>query len=180
MQNPLILHPSDGPMSVSVSKLEGAADFRTWKRSCEIQLSAKRKLGFVRGTVTRSVDDETNGVQWDTCNNMAIAWIHNSVSDSIRNSILFIDTASEIWNQLEKQFMLTNGSRKYKLNKQIFEMKQNKRSIEEYYTSLSSVWEEIDALNMFPKVTTVNAEVTSLLDAINSQKAKSKLFQWIE
>lgn len=76
--------------------------------------------------------------------------------------------------------MLTNGSRKYKLNKQIFEMKQNKRSIEEYYTSLSSVWEEIDALNMFPKVTTVNAEVTSLLDAINSQKAKSKLFQWIE
>lgn len=76
--------------------------------------------------------------------------------------------------------MLLNGSRKYKLNKQIFEMKQNKRSIEEYYTSLSSVWEEIDALNMFPKVTTVNAEVTSLLDAINSQKAKSKLFQWIE
>lgn len=179
MQNPLFLHPSDGPLTVSIPKLQGAADYRTWKRTFEIQLSAKRKLGFVNGTVLRSSDDETNGVQWDTCNNLVIAWIHNSVSDAIRKSILFIDIASEIWSQLEKRFMLTNGSRKYKLNKELFETRQGKLSISEYYTSLSIVWEEIEALNVLPTLTTVTPEIAQLLRSIEAQKSEAKLFLFL-
>lgn len=35
MQNPLLLHPSDGLTLVSVRKLQGAVDFRSWKHSFE-------------------------------------------------------------------------------------------------------------------------------------------------
>lgn len=105
------LHPFDGPLSISVSKLQGAGDYRSWKRMFEIQLSSKRKLGFVKGTVTRSTTDETQAVQWDTCNDVVISWIHGNVSDNIKRSILFLDSAHEIWLQLEKRFQLCNGSR---------------------------------------------------------------------
>lgn len=84
MQNPLFLHPSDGPLSVSVAKLQGPGDFRSWKRLFEIQLSAKRKLGFLNGTVTRNNTDDTQATQWDVCNDLVISWLHNNVSDSIK------------------------------------------------------------------------------------------------
>ncbi|GKF00648.1 peptidase family M48 protein [Tanacetum coccineum] len=58
VQNPLFLHPPDGPGTLVVyEKLIGGRNFRSWKRSVEIALSTKRKLGFIRGTVPRSPDD---------------------------------------------------------------------------------------------------------------------------
>ncbi|GKC52122.1 hypothetical protein Tco_1074867 [Tanacetum coccineum] len=37
---------------------------------------------------------------------------------------MFVGTASEIWQQLEKRFSLSDGSRKYKLNKDTYEITQ--------------------------------------------------------
>ncbi|XP_021840763.1 uncharacterized protein [Spinacia oleracea] len=179
MQNPLFLHPSDGPLSISVTKLQGAADYRAWRRSFEIQLSSKRKLGFVNGTVTRSNEEEVNATQWDTCNDLVTCWLHANVSDSIKNSILFIKNAHEAWKQLEKRFMLSNGSRKYKLNKDLFNLKQNGRKLDEYYTVMSSLWDEIESTNMLPLLTTVAQDVSAVMKAIETQKEEAKLFQFL-
>ena len=179
LQNPLFLHPSDGPTSVVVPKLQGAIDYRSLKRSFEIQLASKRKLKFVHGTILCSTTDETDATQWDTCNNLVISWLHNNVSEAIRNSILYVESASEIWSLLEKRFMLTNGSRKYKLNKDLFELKQNNSSIAEYYTALTSVWDEIESLNVLPVVTTVNPDIVKLMSTIATFKEEAKLFQFL-
>lgn len=179
MQNPLFLHPSDGPMSVSVAKLQGAEDYRTWRRSIEIQLASKRKLGFVTGTEARSTTDATDALQWDTCNNMVISWLHNNICDSIKKSILFINSAADVWKLLEQRFQLTNGSRKYKLNKDLFSIKQNGSTLVEYYTSISTIWEEIDAMNVLPVIGTLTGEVTEFLTALEVQKQELRLFQFL-
>ncbi|XP_074336517.1 uncharacterized protein LOC141673672 [Apium graveolens] len=173
------MHPSDGPLSISVTKLQGAADYRTWKRTFEIQLSAKRKYGFFDGSVIRSATDAVEASQWDTCNNMVISWIHNNVSDNIKSSVLFINNASDIWKQLEKRFSLTNGSRKYKLNRDLFNSKQNGMKVSEYFTSLSSLWEEIDSMNVLPTVTAMTPEINKLFSAVEVMKQVSKLFQFL-
>ncbi|XP_074352698.1 uncharacterized protein LOC141691845 [Apium graveolens] len=152
LQNPLFMHPSDGPLSISVPKLQGAGDYRAWKRTFEIQLSAKRKLNFIDGSIARSVTNTTEASQWDTCNNLT---------------------------QLEKRFSLTNGSRKYKLNKDLFSLKQNSMKLSEYFTSLSSLCEEIDSMNILPTVVVVTLEITKLLRAIEDIKEESKLFQFL-
>ncbi|XP_074351695.1 uncharacterized protein LOC141690832 [Apium graveolens] len=179
MQNPLFIHPSDGPLSVSVSKLQGASDYRSWKRSFEIQLSAKRKLAFLNGTVIRDPADAIQAAQWDTCNDLVISWLHKNVSEGIKQSILFINSASEVWSQLEKRFLLSNGSRKYKLNKDLFALKQNNMKLNDYFTTLSSLWEEIESMNALPVVTTVATDITAFIDAINKQKAEARLFQFL-
>lgn len=75
--------------------------------------------------------------------------------------------------------MLSNGSRKYKLNKDLFGLKQNKMKINDYFTTLSSLWEEIDSINTLPTITTVAADVTTFLTTLDTQKAEAKLFQFL-
>ncbi|XP_074372323.1 uncharacterized protein LOC141713026 [Apium graveolens] len=179
MQNPLFFHPSDGPTSICVPKLQGASNYRAWHRSMEIQLASKRKLGFVDGSVKKSAIDATEAAQWETCNNMIISWLHSNITDAVKRSVLFINLASEVWKQLEKRFMLTNGSRKYKLNKYLFSLKQNELSVADYYTSMSSLWKKIESMKVLPTVSTVNEEITALLKAIETIKEEVRLFQFL-
>ncbi|XP_071713161.1 uncharacterized protein [Rutidosis leptorrhynchoides] len=138
-QNPLYLHPSDGPSSLTVpEKLVGAQNFRSWKRSVEIALSTKRKTGFITGSVVRLVDDA-----------------------------------------LERRFALSNGSRKYKLNKDTYAIEQQGLSMSEYYTRMKCVWEELDSMNVLPRFTNVTPEVTLFLAAMNQQKEEQHLFQFL-
>nr|GEW47173.1 retrovirus-related Pol polyprotein from transposon TNT 1-94 [Tanacetum cinerariifolium] len=144
----------------------------------EIGLSTKRKLGFVRGTIVGMVDP-IQAELWDTCNNVVIYWIINSVSDSIAKSIIFVGTASEIWNQLENRFALSNGSRKYKLTKDIYSVKQNGGSVSEYYTRMKCIWEELDSMTQLPVLTNITPEVRNFLNALNSHKSELGLFQFL-
>lgn len=110
---------------------------------------------------------------------MVISWIHNSIPDNIKSSVLFINSACDIWKQLEKRFYLTNESRKYKLNKDLFSLKQGGMKVSDYFTVLSGLWEEIESMNVLHVITTPNAEVTKLLSAIETLKEESKLFQFL-
>uniref|UniRef100_A0A803N9R9 Retrotransposon Copia-like N-terminal domain-containing protein n=1 Tax=Chenopodium quinoa TaxID=63459 RepID=A0A803N9R9_CHEQI len=73
--NILYLHPNDGSYSISVDKLTRSSDYRSWRRSMEIALSGKKKLGFINGTVLRSsyVADPVKAEHWNTCNSMVIS-----------------------------------------------------------------------------------------------------------
>ena len=55
---------------MSVEKLQGVTDYRGWRRSMEIALSAKRKLGLVTRAVKKEENDEERAEMWNTCNDM--------------------------------------------------------------------------------------------------------------
>ncbi|KAJ8436441.1 hypothetical protein Cgig2_030953 [Carnegiea gigantea] len=104
-QNPLSIHPYDGLNSVEIKdKLTGSRNYRACKQAMEISLSTKRKLVFVHSTLARSTDDAIKAEQWDSCNNLSVA---------------------KIWKQLEKRFAVSNGSRKYQLNREVYSIKQD-------------------------------------------------------
>ena len=73
---------------------------------------------------------------------------------------MFVKSAAEIWSQLENQFAIAIGFRKYHLNKQTYSLKQNGQSISEYYTRMKGVWEELESLNEFPCIKTSVEDVT--------------------
>lgn len=48
--------------------------------------------------------------------------------------------------------------------------------VNEYYTAMKSLWEEVESMNIFPVVSTPTEEVKKLLDAIELQREECKLF----
>lgn len=89
--------------------------------------------------------------------------IFNNVTDSIRKSIIFVENAHEIWKMLEHRFMASNGSMKYRLNKKIYETKQESRSIIDYNTEMKVLWEDLDYLNYLPPISYVTTKINTFI-----------------
>ncbi|KAL2922772.1 Retrovirus-related Pol polyprotein from transposon TNT 1-94 [Bienertia sinuspersici] len=179
IHSPVYLHPSESVTSLAVEKLQGPSDYRAWRRSMEISLAAKRKLGFVIGSVKKDKDDAQKAEQWDTCDSMVIAWIHASVSEQIKKSILYAKTSSEAWRQFELTFNVANGSRKYRVDKEMLDTQQSGGTIHEYYTKMKALWEEEDAMNVLPPITNLTPKIDAFIGALNTQKAEKRLFQFL-
>ena len=68
-------------------------------------LSMKNKLGFIDDSITKPDDFDMNLLNsWIRNNNVMISWILNSISKEISTSIIFLESASEIWLDLKDRF----------------------------------------------------------------------------
>ena len=65
------------------------------------------------------------------------------------------------------------------LNRDVYAVKQNKRSISEYYTEIKSVWEELDSLRDLPHIANMTDEVAVFLRALAIQYEEQRLFQFL-
>ncbi|MCI44718.1 hypothetical protein A2U01_0065957, partial [Trifolium medium] len=66
-------------------------------------LRAKNKLGFVDGSLT-SPKKKEDIPKWQRCKDLVASLILNSVSTEIRPSILYAETAAQIWSDLKDRF----------------------------------------------------------------------------
>ena len=72
-------------------------------------LTAKNKLSFVDGSITRPIEENLLFGAWNHNSSMVISWILNSVTREIADSLLYIETAVDIWNDLHDRFHQSNG-----------------------------------------------------------------------
>jgi hypothetical protein len=63
-----------------------------------------------------------------------VQWILNFVTGEIRSSILYANTAREIWLDLAERFSQSNAPQIYKLKQSISPLKQENMSVSTYFT----------------------------------------------
>ena len=106
------LHHSDNPGTILVSQLLNGDNYASWNRSMLIALSVKNKIGFVDGSIGKPNGSDPQLLNsWRRNNHIVISWLLNSVSKEISSSILFGESAAEIWNDLNERFQQSNGPR---------------------------------------------------------------------
>ncbi|RVW66875.1 Retrovirus-related Pol polyprotein from transposon RE1 [Vitis vinifera] len=87
-----------------VSNLLTGANYHTWHRAMLMALTAKNKVGFVDGTISRPMSHDLIYGAWNRCNSMISSWIINAVSREIADSLLYLDSACDIWKDLNDRF----------------------------------------------------------------------------
>ncbi|XP_016469875.2 uncharacterized protein LOC107792195 [Nicotiana tabacum] len=93
---PIFLTSSDNPGVNLINVNFDGASYANWCTGVLISLSAKNKLGFINGSCPCPSSDSPLIDQWQRCNDMVIAWLLNSRSRDIAESVIYSQKAEEL------------------------------------------------------------------------------------
>ncbi|KAH0694219.1 hypothetical protein KY285_021316 [Solanum tuberosum] len=87
------------------------SSYGNWRRGVLISFSTKNKLGFINGSCPIPSLDSPLLIQWQRCNDMVITWLLNSLSRDISESVIYSQTAVELWDELEARYGQADGTK---------------------------------------------------------------------
>lgn len=145
--DPLFLQSTDTPGVTLISlQLTGSENYALWSRYMKIALLEKNKLGFVDGSCTRSAYTGVLLKRWERCNAIVLSWIMNVVSKELMTGIAYASDSQKVWENLKEKFDKENSVRIFHLHKEITSLSQGTSTVSVYFTKLSDLWDEYDAL----------------------------------
>ena len=175
--SPYFVHPSDGPGLVTVLPKLTGSNYHSWARSMKRALGGKMKIEFIDGSLPAPVDSFDPSLRaWNRCNMLVHSWIMNSVSDSISQSIVFMENALDVWNDLKERFSQGDLIRISELQQEIYSLKQENKSVTDFFSDLKILWEELDLYLPLP---TCTCRIKCSCEAMRSARSNHQLMHII-
>ena len=105
-------------------------------------LIGKHMWGQIDGTSNRPTDVTLLG-PWTVNNSKIITWINNSVIASIGIQLTKFEDAKDIWDFLKSLYTQSDFAKQYQLESDIRALKQNDMGIQEFYSAMSILWDQL-------------------------------------
>ncbi|XP_019231650.1 PREDICTED: uncharacterized protein LOC109212458 [Nicotiana attenuata] len=147
--HPYFLTSSDNPGVNLININFDGTSYANWRRGVLISLTAKNKLGFINGSFPCPSSDSPLIDQWQRCNDMVISWLLNSLSRDIAESVIYSQTAEELWNELEERYGQADGTKLFQLQRELNNISQGTSDMAGYFTKLKRIWDQMKVLNTF-------------------------------
>nr|KYP72716.1 hypothetical protein KK1_005316 [Cajanus cajan] len=177
--NFLYLHPSKNPATALVSPVLDSTNYHSWSRSILTALSAKNKIEFVDGSAPQPPKSDVTYPTWKRCNNMVVSWLVHSVSPPIRQSILWMDKADEIWNDLKSRYAQSDLLRISDLQHEASSIRQGDLSITEFFTKLRVIWDELENFRPDPTCSCTQKCSCNVIPTIAQRKREDQAMQFL-
>jgi Leucine rich repeat/gag-polypeptide of LTR copia-type len=131
------LHPNVVPI-----KLDGK-NYSLWSQAVRMYIKAREKLSHI--TDSPPVGTDPSFKRWDIEDTVVKGWICNSLDTNLYGKFLRYPIAKEVWDAIATTFYDgSDATQVFELNKRVNKIKQEGRSVEEYYNELKNIWLEID------------------------------------
>uniref|UniRef100_A0A803MV59 Retrotransposon Copia-like N-terminal domain-containing protein n=1 Tax=Chenopodium quinoa TaxID=63459 RepID=A0A803MV59_CHEQI len=134
---------NDAPGNVITLVQFRGENYDEWARAVRTSLKAKRKFGFIDGSVVRP-SDPAKLDDWSTVHSMLVSWLTNTLDPSVRATIGDYDDAQLLWFNLKNRYCVVNGTRICRLKNSLSSCRQEKKeAVASYFGRLSKFWDEL-------------------------------------
>ncbi|XP_009791618.1 uncharacterized protein LOC107760191 [Nicotiana tabacum] len=117
--------------------------FSILEKKCPTCSFSEEQVRLHHGECKRPEPDSLSLRQWMCCDDIVTSWISNSLAKDIADIIEYANDATELWTELEDRYNQTNGTKLYKIQKEINDLSQGVC----YYTKMKKLWEELNNLS---------------------------------
>lgn len=115
-----------------------------------MSLRARRKWGFVKGTIEAPKKGTSEMEDWWTVQSMLVSWILNTIESSLRSTISYKENAKDVWEDIKERFSVVNGPRIQQLKSNLAGCKQGGITVVAYYSKLKTLWDELTNYEQIP------------------------------
>ena len=71
-------------------------NYEEWARSFRTALRARKKFGFIDGTIKQPGEGSGDLEDWWTINSLLVSWIRNTIEPTLRSTISHIEIAQDL------------------------------------------------------------------------------------
>lgn len=151
--SPYMLFSSDNPGVKITSVMLDGDNYNQWANEMLNALQAKRKIGFINGTLKKPSSESPDYENWMAVNSMIIGWIRSSIEPKVKASVTFVSDAAQLWSELKQRFSVGNKVRIHQIKAQQAACRQEGQTVLEYYGRLCALWEEYAVYRPLPLCT---------------------------
>ncbi|XP_019196007.1 PREDICTED: uncharacterized protein LOC109189835 [Ipomoea nil] len=152
---------------------------RSWCISMRIALEVKNKWSIVDDTMIAPARSHPQYAAWRRCNLLVCSWIFKSVNSSIAQSIIHLDQATDVWEDLKRRFSHHDAQKISSLQSEIYGLKQGTMSVNDYYTRCRTLWEEMNSTRPFPVCRCDPKCSCDLIDQIRKERDTDQVIRFL-
>ncbi|XP_017441029.1 uncharacterized protein LOC108346462 [Vigna angularis] len=149
--SPFYLHLGENPDISLISQILDESNYTSWSRNMRRALLSKNKLKFIDGGIKKPQREDPIFYSWERSNMMVLSWIIKTLSPQIAESVIYVEDAQELWEELKERFSKGDYFKFSDLLQEIHSIKQGERSVSQYFTDLKILWEELEFLRSIPR-----------------------------
>ena len=168
--------PGNGLVSITLK----GSNYHSWSRPITVALRSKNKIAFVDGSLPKPAANDAMFPHWDRCNTMVVSWINLSLEPEIRESVMYIESAAEIWGDLKERYYQGDIFRIAELQEEMYSLKQGDISVTAYFTHLKTLWQELENFRPIPSCTCQNQCSCQLVPTIKGCRNNDYVIRFLK
>ncbi|XP_061338913.1 uncharacterized protein LOC133285667 [Gastrolobium bilobum] len=144
------------------------SNYPLWSQLMDMRIGARNKSGYLTGATVKPPTTDPHYDTWITENKKVKRWLIESMTLSLMQRFIRLESAREIWDAALRTFY--DGSDDtclFELHQRSFSTKQLDRPLSTYYNDLLTIFQEIDH-RMSSPATTVN-------DVVNTHSSLARM-----